>query len=79
MYCQKCYKKLPDTVNVCPSCHYNNSPFLTQPNILFGTNKDREPEMVIIDINGTVEDNNAKGIFKKFTKAVSSVFKGDTE
>lgn len=46
MYCQKCFKKLPDDKHLCPLCHYNNSPFLTQPNILFGIYKDSVPEFV---------------------------------
>lgn len=76
MYCQKCYSKLPEAVNVCPSCHYNNSSFLSQPNILFGQYKDRELPMVTIDLKDN-EEGSSKGWFGRVKKAVSAAFKGD--
>lgn len=76
MYCQKCYKKLPESVNICPMCHYNNSSFLSQPNILFGQYKDRELPMITIALKDD-EGDSSKGLFRKVKEAVSAAFKGD--
>lgn len=52
MYCQKCYQKVSDGY-VCPNCRYNNSPNLTQPNILFGLYKDNPKPMVNITLESS--------------------------
>lgn len=74
MYCQECYQKLPDSANVCPMCHYNNSPNLSQPNILFGKHKDNPLEIIEINLNGTEQ----VGVVEKIKRAVSAAFKGDS-
>ena len=55
-------------------CHYNNSPNLSQPNILFGKHKDKPLEIIEINLNGTEQ----VGVVEKIKRAVSAAFKGDS-
>lgn len=53
MYCQRCYRKVPGDY-ICPNCRYNNSPNLTQPNILFGKYKDDPKPVVDITLESSL-------------------------
>lgn len=65
MYCQRCYRKVPSGY-VCPNCRYNNSPNLTQPNILFGTHKDDPKPVIYIGLEDSLGlKERVKAIFRK--------------
>ena len=68
MYCQKCHNKITGSSYVCDNCGNNNSPYLRQPNILFGTYRDTVPEYVSINNSGF--QNVLKNLKNKFLNRV---------